>query len=88
MAESQSASAPTETEWADRLATQLGGLDSVFSTLLDVQRRNLQLTQDEQEKLGIDDAVDPCDLTHQTARALTRVIDALGELPNSLRAKV
>lgn len=67
--------------WAERLADNLTSLDCVFSTLVDVQRRNLTLTQEEEERLGIQGAIDPCDLTHQTARSLSRVIEALGELP-------
>lgn len=71
---------PDPSKWISDLQHQLKGLDTVFLTYEGVRTKRLALTQDDLDRLGIVEPVEP-EVTHQYARALSRVIKALEQLP-------
>lgn len=66
-------------EWSKALASKLAGLDEEFVVFENARCGRSKLSADEEEKLGV--RTDGADLPHQYARVLTRIIDALGDLP-------
>lgn len=68
--------------WAETLAETLAGIDTIYSALGDMAAGRMTPTPEQEDEHGIIYPPDPSDLTHQTARALSRVLEALGDLPN------
>ncbi|WP_426256064.1 hypothetical protein [Sphingomonas sp. DC2300-3] len=72
---------PDPSEWITELQHHLKGLDAVFLTYEGIRTKRLSVTQDDLDKLGIQDERVQPEVTHQYARALSRVVEALEQLP-------
>jgi hypothetical protein len=71
---------PNPSVWVSDLLHQLKGLDRWFVTYEAIRSKRLKLTQDDLDRRGIVEPVEP-EVTHQYARAVSRVIEALEQLP-------
>ncbi len=71
---------PDPSDWVSDLQHQLKGLDTVFLIYEGIRTKRLMPTQDDLDRLGIVEPVES-NVSHQYARALSRVIEALEQLP-------
>ncbi len=63
-----------------RLAKQLQDLDVIFLTLDRINSGTFRFSEEDEERFGLEGDVAP-DITHQYARVLTRIIEALQTVP-------
>jgi hypothetical protein len=71
---------PDPSVWVSDLLHQLRELDAWFVTYEAIRSKRLILTQEDLDQRGIIEPVEP-EVTHQYARAVSRVVEALEQLP-------
>jgi hypothetical protein len=71
---------PDPSAWVSNLLHELKGLDAWFLTYEGIRSGRLHLTQDDLDRRGIIEPIEP-EITHQYARTISRIIEALELLP-------